>query len=236
MSGAVIAANAVPIAIGAGTAAAGAGVSAYANNQQLRKQDATAAQGIIKQNALRGQAGAVVDKTIQERATNNAANLEANKNTLNQQYAAALQRANPVQSGAVSSTPGAGKRYAADVLASRGDIGKYGTDLASRTAAIDAPVLTNQQTQLAMGDTATKLGLIHDTSANQGALTDLQVKAIQANPWLLAGGAALQGAGEAYAGSGTLNGKAKVAGKPAGAGLGTLNPLGGPAADAAMWA
>lgn len=204
------------VAIGAGVAAAGAGVSAYANNQALRKQDATAAQGILKQGALRQQAGAEVDKTIRDRATNNAANVTANERSLNEQYAAALQRANPVQSGAVSTVPGAGKRYAADVLAARGNVSKFGTDLASRTAAIDAPALTNQQTQLAMGDTATKLGLMNDTSVNQNALTEMQVKAIQANPWLLAGGAALQGAGEAYAGGAGAKGVSKYGKIPAG--------------------
>jgi len=187
------------VAIGAGVAAAGAGATAYANNQALRKQDSAAAAGIMRQNLLRGQANADVTKTIQDRAVDNSANLNAAKNSLQSQYALALQRAMPTQKGSLSDQPGGSKRYAAGVNAARTGVGQFSNDLAARTAALDAPAVENLQTQLRLGDTATKLGLLGDTSANEGALTEMQVKAIQANPWLLAGGAALQGAGSAYA-------------------------------------
>jgi len=172
----------------------------YAQNQALRKQDAAAARGIMAQNALRSQANADVTKTIQDRAVDNSANLNAAKNNLQSQYALALQRAMPTQKGSLSDQPGGSKRYAAGVNAARIGVGDFSNDLAARTAALDAPAAENLQTQLRLGDTATKLGLLGDTSANQGALTDLQVKAIQANPWLLGAGAVLQGAGSAYAG------------------------------------
>jgi hypothetical protein len=205
------------VAIGAGTAALGAGISSYAQNQALRKQDSAAAAGIVRQGALRQQANADVTKTITDRATNNAANLNDRKRALDEQYAAALQRAAPIQGGSIVSQPGGSKRYMAGVTGARTNVADFSRDLAARTAALDAPAATNLETQLRLGDTATKLGLLGDTSANEGNLTEMQVKAIQANPWLLAGGAALQGAGSAYAGKGVKM-PPKYAGDMGGAG------------------
>lgn len=187
------------LAIGAGVSALGAGVSAYAQNQQLRKQDNIAAQGIINQGALRQQANSDVQKLIKNTGENNAANIARNQTTQEQEYAAALQRAAPTQGGALTTQPGASKAYAAAVNSARGNVAQFGSDLGKSTAATDAPQLTQIQTQEALGDTATKLGLLNDTSANQNRLMQIQASAVQANPWLQAGGGILQGAGTGYA-------------------------------------
>ena len=187
------------LAIGAGVSALGAGVSAYAQNQQLRKQDNIAAQGIINQGALRQQANSDVQKLIKNTGQNNAANIARNQTTQEQEYAAALQRAAPVQGAALTTQPGASKAYAADVMNARNNVAQYGSDLGKSTAATDAPQLTQIQTQEALGDTATKLGLLNDTSANQNRLMQIQAGAVQANPWLQAVGGILQGAGTGYA-------------------------------------
>lgn len=210
--------------IATGVAVVGSGIKMYASNQQLRKQDDLAAAGIRRQGMLRDQANADVSKTITDRAVNNDANLAANRTAEQQAYGAALQRALPVQGGAVNPVPGSSKRYAADVLASRADVGKFGQDLAGRTAAIDAPQLTNLQTQLAMGDTATKLGLLHDTSSNEENVNNMQVKAIQANPWLMTAGELMQAGGTAAAGNRFGAKKPPVAGANAGIENAAANP------------
>jgi hypothetical protein len=142
------------VAVGAGVSALGAGVGAYANNQALKKQDAAAAAGLMRQRALQGQANADVQQGVIKTATNNNANLAKNREAEQEQYAAALQRAQPVQSGSISGAPGGSKRYAADVMAARSGVADYGAKLGASTAAIDAPSLTNMQTQEALGDTA----------------------------------------------------------------------------------
>jgi len=186
------------VAVGAGVSALGAGVGAYANNQALKKQDAAAAAGLMRQRALQGQANADVQQGVIKTATNNNANLAKNREAEQEQYAAALQRAQPVQSGSISGAPGGSKRYAADVMAARSGVADYGAKLGASTAAIDAPSLTNMQTQEALGDTATKLGLLGDTSNSVNNLTKMNVNSIQANPWVLAAGQALMGAGQGY--------------------------------------
>ena len=201
------------VAIGAGVAAAGAGVDAYAQHQALNKQDQAAAAGIMRQNLLRNQAQADVAQNIKQ-AQQNPQNIAKNQAAEQATYASALQKAAPVQGAALTSQPGASAKYADAVMKARGDVADYGTGLAQRTAAIDAPQITNLQTQLGLGDTATKLGALSDTSGNLNNLTEMQVKAITANPWLLAAGKTLQGAGTAYAGSGYY------AGAGGGSGLG----------------
>jgi hypothetical protein len=190
----------VTVAVGVGTSVAGAGVGMYAQHQQASRQDEAAAAGINRQNLLRSQANADVNKNIVQ-AKSNSANIAKNQTAEQQQYTAALARAAGVQGGAITDQPGASKRYATDVAASRANVGQFGQDLAARTAAVDAPQITNLQTQLGLGDTATKLGMLSDTSSNQQNLTNMQVKGIIANPWLLAAGDTLKGAGAAYAGS-----------------------------------
>jgi len=211
------------VAIGAGVSALGAGVSAYANNQALKKQDSAAAAGIMAQNRLRAQAQQDVSTTIQKVAQDNSANISRNQTTQQQEYAAALQRAAPTQSGAITAQPGASKRYAADVATAQAGVAKYGSDLSASTAAIDAPQLTQMQTQQTLGDTATKLGLLSDTSANQNALTQMQVRAIQANPWMLAAGSAIQGAGQGYIAGNAGAPKKAPAGWSVGGQTGDLN-------------
>jgi len=180
------------LAISAGLAAAGAGTEAYANHQALTKQDQAAAAGIMAQQRLKQQAQADLQPAIQT-AKNNDQNIAANRTALNSQYAAALQRAAPVQNtnGAL---PGASKTYAADVAKAVGNNQVFGKNYANLTAAGGAPILTGQQTQEQLGDVATKLGGLNTQSQNANQLTQMQVQAITANPWLLGVGALLGGA------------------------------------------
>jgi len=184
------------IGISAGLAAAGAGTEAYANHQALTKQDNAAAAGIMAQARLKQQAQADISPTIKN-AQNNQSNVLANQTALDSQYAAALNRAAPVQ-GTNGALPGASKAYAADVAKAQANNKTFGTNYANLTAAAGAPILTNQQTQEQLGEAATKLSGLNTQSQNQNQLTQLQVQSIAANPWLLGVGSLLGGASKGY--------------------------------------
>jgi hypothetical protein len=197
------------IGISAGLAAAGAGTEAYANHQALTKQDQVAAAGIQAQQRLKQQAQQTIAPTIKS-AQNNQQNVQANQTSLDSQYAAALNRASPVQS-TVGALPGASKAYAQSVADAQAQNRTFGTNYANLTAAAGAPVLTNQQTQEQLGGAATQLGGIQQQSANQNQLTQMQVQAITANPWLLALGSALGGASKGYGSYAGYKGPSSVA-------------------------
>lgn len=211
----------VATAVAAGTAIVGTGTEMYANNQKLKKQDNIAAAGIMRQRELQSQANSSVQQSIQKNATDNQQNI--NKNTANEQaqYAAALQRATPTSNAALSDAPGGSAKYASAVAKARSGVADYGSNLAATTAATDAPLLTQEQTQLGLGDTATKLGLVNDTSNRQATLTGDAVNAVQANPWLIGAGNVIAGAGQGYAsaygykkGAGTLDAYGRNASDP----------------------
>ena len=129
------------LAISAGLAAAGAGVSAYSNNQNMRKQDRDAAAGIIKQGQLQRQGDADVQKNIAQ-AKNNAEMNAKNQQGQEAQYAAALQRARPTQDSSFTVAPGASSRYAADVGKAIQGNQQFGANQAKSLSITDAPMLT----------------------------------------------------------------------------------------------
>lgn len=183
-------------AIAAGAASAlGAGVSAYSQNQATRKQDRIAAEGIRNQQQLQNQANTVVQKTVKDNATDEQANLQKNQASQQSAYLDALRRAAPVQDKTQTATPGASSRYAQEVVDATAGNKAFGQNQAATLARTDAPQLTQLQTQLGLGDAATKLGMINDTSNNQARLSSLREQAIQANPWITAAGQFISGAG-----------------------------------------
>jgi hypothetical protein len=184
------------LAISAGLAAAGAGTEAYANHQALQKQDSAAAEGIRRQQAFQKQAENDVQSNIKT-AQQNQQNVTNNQKALQDQYTAALQRAAPVQ-GTNGAVPGASKRYAEGTAAAKAANAKFAGDYAANTAAVGAPSLTQEQTQLGLGDTATKVGQLNSQAAQQNALTQMQVNSIKVNPWLQAAGSVLHGAAAGY--------------------------------------
>lgn len=203
MSGAYSAATAAALTI------AGSAAEAYGNNQTLRKQDSIAAQGIRNQTALQTQAQQGVQKTIQKVGVDNAANDAQNQKIQQAQYMAALARAAPVQGSSLTTTPGASSRYAQQVVDAQAANKSFGAGQASLMARTTAPQLTQMQDQQNLGNEATQLGLLNDTSNSQANLTKLQAGSVQVNPWLLAASAALKGAG---AGMSTYGGAKKVPG------------------------
>lgn len=180
---------------GALLSAAGAATNAYANNQALKRQDNVAAAGIRQQGLLRDQANQVVQKTVQNTATDEQANLQANKTKQQNAYLAALQRAAPTQSTATPAVAGASKAYADAAAGATKDNATFGRTLADQMSTTDAPILTQQSAGLQLGDAATQLGMINDTSNHQANLAKLQEQAITANPWLEAAGGIASGVG-----------------------------------------
>lgn len=152
----------------------------------------------MKQGELQRQANNNVQKGVIDTAKSNTANIAKNQQAEQAQYAAALARAKPTQDAAFNAQPGASSRYAADVSKAIGGNTAFGNDLAKTTSITDAPALTQQQTEQQLGDTAGKLGILSDTSANQNTLTQNKIKGEQANPWLQALGATLNGAAAGY--------------------------------------
>lgn len=208
------------IAVG-GTALAsalGAGVSAYANNQAMRKQDRIAAAGISRQGQLQDQANQVVQQSIQKNATSEQQNLQANQQKQQAAYLDALRRAAPVQDNSNAAIPGASKAYAKAATDATASNAAFGRERAASMAATDAPQLTQLQTSLGLGDAATQLGLIQDTSGREANLSRLREQSVQANPWLTAAGQFISGAGAGAAGA--AGARKKPAGFDYGSGAG----------------
>lgn len=201
MSGAALGTAGTAALVGGAASAVGAGVSAYANNQALRKQDRIASDSIKAQAAQQSQADQVVKKTVQDTATNEQANLQANQQKQQNAYLEALQRAAPTQNASSPAVAGASKAYADATTKATADNATFGRTLASQMATTDAPQLTQLGTNLKLGDASTQLGLINDTSNRQANLAKLQEQAVTANPWLSAAGQFISGAGNGYASS-----------------------------------
>jgi hypothetical protein len=178
----------------------GTGASAYANNQNLRKQDNQAAASIIKEGALNSQAGADVAKTNAAIAKSNPDNTQKQQNAA---YLAALQQAQPTQAGVNPGVKGASKRYNQATANSQQDVNDYARSTASNLASTAAPQLQRINEGNVIANTASKLGLLNDTANAQGGLLKTQLAGDQADPWLSSIGTLLQGAGQgasSYAG------------------------------------
>jgi len=199
MSGAALGTTGT-LALAAGAASAvGAGVSAYSQNQALRRQDRIAADSINQQGQIRDQANQVVQKTIKDTAAQQTANLASNKQKQQAQYLDALRRAAPTQNAAQPNVAGASKAYADAAASAQRDDAQFGRTLADQTSTTDAPQLTQLQNSLELGGASTELGLLNDTSNRQANLAKLREQAVQANPWLNAAGQFISGAGQGAA-------------------------------------
>lgn len=198
--------------IGAALAAAGAATSSYAQNQQLKKQDQIAAQGIIKQGQFQKQGEADVATTIGQVAKSNAKTQDTANDQL-AQYRAALQQGAGINASASPNVPGAGKAY-------KGAQAVAGAGAKDYTDAIAGSAATTQGTQLErvgeneqLADTAGKLGQLQGQAQNENYLTKLKVQSTQANPWLTGLGSLMSAAGSGWAGAGITAGSTAMRSK-----------------------
>lgn len=180
-------------AIGAAAlSAAGSGVNAYSQNQNMRTQDNQAAAATIKQGAINSQA---------EKATGNLNASIAKSNPADAQkaqmaaYMQALQQAQPTQSTTNAPVPGGSNRFAQASAASKADVANYARATANNTAAVAAPALQRIGEGNQIADTASQLGLLNDQSAQEQGILKTQLAGDQANPWLTSLSGVLQGAG-----------------------------------------
>lgn len=223
MSGAALGTTGT-VALAAGAASAvGAGVNAYAQNQALRKQDRIAANSIRQQAQIQSQSNDVVRSTVQKNATDQQQNLQANQQKQQAAYLDALRRAAPVQASSTPAVAGASKAYADAAASATKDNTAFGRTLATQTAKTDAPQLTALQTQQSLGDAATQLGMLNDTSSHEANLAKLQENAVTANPWLTAAGNFISGAGQ---GAASAYGAKKKPAAATGSGIMADNGLG----------
>ncbi len=194
--------------IAAAATAAGTATDAYAQNQQLSKQNDIAAAGIIKQGELQKQGESDVSSLTNSVANSNAATQAKTAQQL-KSYTTALGQSNLISNSAEPNVPGASKAYADEQKVAGGDAKNYVNAIAQSAA-------TTQGTQLERVDegqqeaaTAGKLGVLSGTSNEQNYLTKLQIQATQQNPWLTSLGTLLKGVG---AGLSIYSGAAGLAG------------------------
>lgn len=179
-------------AIGAAAlSAAGTGVNAYNQNQQMRKQDNDAATSIVNQGRINSQAEGAV-----KNLNDNIAKSTPTKNTQDQ-TAAYLQAINS-QPAAANTTPkvaGGSKRYTEAQGAAAQDVANYGRSTAENAAAVAAPSLQRIGEGNQIANVASELGRYNDQSANEQGLLRTKLAGDTANPWLGAFSQLLQGAG-----------------------------------------
>lgn len=181
--------------------ASAAGTSASVASQQaaMRKQDRTAARGIIEQAAIQRQAGERVNQQIQEL---NASNPDAERAAATQDFVTALQRARLTQGGEGLETPGGAvsDRFKTGADEARAAAGGENVRLAGQLARIDAPAYQRVKEGQRMAAAGSDLGLLSGTSAAQDYLMKLKLAGIAPNPWVDAAGQGLSAWAQAYAG------------------------------------
>lgn len=200
-------------AIGAAAlSAAGSGVSAYSQNQNMRKQDDQAAGSIIKQGQINSKAEAAVGDLNKSIAKSNP------DDATKQQTAAYLQAAQQAPT-TTPTVPGGSKRYTQAQAASKADIGQYARATAGNAAAVAAPNLQRIGEGNQIANVASELGRFNDESASEQGILKTQLAGDQANPWLSSLSQVLSGAGS---GLSTYGGY-----RAGGKGMGGSNPYTG---------
>src|SRR5690606_13823221 len=93
-------------------------------------------------------------------------------------------------------------RFAQDLEDSARDSDSMAERVASLMARIDAPTLQRQREGRSFGRLATDLGQIARFSAGDDFLTQLRLRGIRENPWVMAGASVASGVGSGMASSG----------------------------------
>lgn len=208
--------------------AGGAGLTGYAQNQALKKQDEETARGIMRSQELQRTANSRVGQEI---AKVKASNPDAERQTATNEYLAALKQNNLTNGGPALATPvgAVSGRFAQDVSSARAGAGADARGLAGTLASIDAPTLQRQREAQSQAGAASDLAELNRQAGADQFLTQLRTSAIQPNPWLMGAGQGLSSFGPAFAGRMVKPGLLKEI-KPAGTRIpqGTTTFFGGP--------
>lgn len=189
-----------PALIGAAVAAAGAGVQMHEQGRTLRNQDRSAADAIINQGAKNAKGTKAVQDNIKQLQGSNQEGDVASRVAA---YTDAIKRAQPQAQGGLNAVAGGSRKYAEDVGQAKTDATALALDRGATQARVDAPVLQRTRETQNANNTATNLNMISADAQAQAFLDKLKLQSIRNNPWLMAAGKTLQGAGSAYAMGGT---------------------------------
>ena len=182
--------------VGMAVGAAGSAVGGLAQKGLLNQQNQSALQGINAQGVLQRQGNADVTGL-----TNTIAN--SNQNTQNAiqgqlgSYNAALAKMSPQTQAAQPSVAGASGAFKADRARAGGSAQDYVNAIKNSAATTQGTQLERVGEGQQMAGTASNLGLLNTQSQQQNYLTQLQIRAAQANPWLTALSSVMKGAGAA---------------------------------------
>jgi len=199
--------GAEPALIGGLIAAAGAGAQAYEGNQTMRKQDRASAQAIINQGAKNAKGNQAVQQNIKQLQTSNPEGDIASRVAA---YTDAIKRASPQAQGGLTAVAGGSQKYAEDVGQAKADSTAEALARGGLQARADAPLLQRQRETQQANSTATNLNMISADAQAQAFLDKLKLQSIRNNPWIMAAGQTMQGAGSAYAMGGGASGASNV--------------------------
>ena len=223
--GAVLSATGYGASVGVPLMLSGAGsaASGVATADQLRKQDQITAAGILKQGQMQKEGSNDVSNLVSNNIAKSAATTQAKTAQQLQAYRDALQQSNGISQSASPNVPGASKAYKAEQGVAGSTANNYIDALAKSAATTQGTQLERIGENQGIASTAGQLGLLNQQSAEQNYVTQLQVRATQANPWLQSLGMLLKGAGAAYGAAGGLAsaGGAADVGAEAGGTVGT---------------
>lgn len=173
----------------------GTGVTAYSQNQNMRKQDQQAADSIRQQQQINSQAENAVgnlNKSVARSTPQDA------QNSQTAAYVKALQDASATQGAAIPNVKGGSKRYDQAVTDSRADVNNYARQTASSLAATAAPQLQRIGEGQQIANVASDLGRYNDQSGAEQGLLKTQLAGDMSNPWLDSVGGLLNGAAAGY--------------------------------------
>lgn len=185
----------VPAAI----SAAGAGASALAQNQALKRQDRETARGIAARSLIQKQAGDRVQQQIGDIAKSNP---DLERKAAQDDFMAALRKAKMADGSTDIGAPGAvSSRFGADASAARTGAAIEGQKLSSDLARIDAPTFQRQREATGLANTGIDIGMLGSNAEGLDFLTQMRAaRAGRVDPLLSGVGQGLAAFGQAYAG------------------------------------
>lgn len=171
--------------------------TAYATNQAAKKQDRTAAAGILQQEQLQKKANDRVNQTIKQVADSNPNQYQAQDT---KQYLTALQQARSAAQQGYGTAPQGANALQKWQARNQAAQGAYADQSANYLAAVQAPQQQRMNEGFQLGNLGGDLNETGIDSRNDYYLTNMAVNSIKPNPWLLAASQAAGGAASAYGG------------------------------------
>lgn len=179
-------------------AAVGTGIQAKESSDTAKEQDEIAAQNVRTQGEKQREANARVSEEITslQNSSPEASQKAATDAFMEQLNATRAQAQGGETVGAVSDA------YNTDSAKASADIDQYGQTKAGVLGRISAAGRQRQDEAISANRASTDLGLIASKAAGEDFLGQLRLSQAQNNPWTMAAGQAISGAGSGMASSG----------------------------------